>query len=204
VGLRRQWFGPSKEEVWRELAGQIGASYVEGGFWRGDKVEARVKEWTITLDTYTVSTGKVTIVYTRLRAPFVNPDGFLFQVYRAGVFSEFGKWLGAQDVIVGHQPFDTDFIVKASGEQTVRALLSNARIRERLEAQPNVHFGVEQGGGWLGPDLPEGVSELRFHCGGVIKDVALLRGLYELFAETLDELCRLGSAYADDPGVSYD
>ena len=48
----------------------------------------------MTLDTYAVFTGKVVIVYTRMRAPYVNPSGFRFTVYRKGLFSEIGKWLG--------------------------------------------------------------------------------------------------------------
>jgi hypothetical protein len=36
---------------------------------------------------------------------------------------------------------------------------------------------------------------------GVIKDVERLKHLYDLFGETLDELCRIGSAYQSDPGV---
>jgi hypothetical protein len=36
---------------------------------------------------------------------------------------------------------------------------------------------------------------------GLIKDVDRLKHLYDLFAETLDELCRIGSAYQSDPGV---
>ena len=51
------WFGPSKDEVWRQLSQEIGAEYVEGGFWKGKKVQARVGPWTITLDTYTESSG---------------------------------------------------------------------------------------------------------------------------------------------------
>ena len=27
------WFGPSKDEVWRQLSQEIGAEFVEGGFW---------------------------------------------------------------------------------------------------------------------------------------------------------------------------
>lgn len=84
----RKWFGPSREDVWRELTQQIDAQYVEGSFWRGDSVEATHGAWTITLDTYTVSTGKVTMIFTRLRAPFLNPDGFRFSVARAGVFRQ--------------------------------------------------------------------------------------------------------------------
>ena len=41
--------------------------------WKGDRVEAHVAPWTITLDTHTVSTGHSHITYTRMRAPYVNP-----------------------------------------------------------------------------------------------------------------------------------
>jgi hypothetical protein len=34
---------------------------------------------------------------------------------------------------------------------------------------------------------------------GIIKDLHHLRGLYDLFAEILDHLCHIGSAYEDDP-----
>ena len=47
------WFGPSKDEVWRKLSQEIGAEFVEGGFWKGSKVQAHVGPWTVTLDTQT-------------------------------------------------------------------------------------------------------------------------------------------------------
>lgn len=76
------WFGPSRGEVWRRLSNEIGADFVEGGFWKGGKVQAHVGLWTVTLDTYTESGGESSVTYTRMRAPFVNPDGFRFTVYR--------------------------------------------------------------------------------------------------------------------------
>jgi hypothetical protein len=56
--------------------------------------------------------------------------------------------------------------------------------------------------GWFGAKFPEGVDELRFLAGGIIKDVARLKQLYDLFAEVLNHLCRIGSAYEDDPGLT--
>ena len=53
MGFLRQPFGPSKEEIWRQLCTEIGAQYVDGGFWTDDKVQAHHGQWTITLDTYT-------------------------------------------------------------------------------------------------------------------------------------------------------
>src|SRR3954452_21245856 len=100
------WFGPSKDEVWRQLSQEIGAEYVEGGFWKGKKVQAHVGPWTITLDTHTESSGESSVTYTRLRAPYVNPDGFRFTIYRRGFFTDLGKLLGMQDIEVGEPEFD--------------------------------------------------------------------------------------------------
>jgi hypothetical protein len=49
--------------------------------------------------------------------------------------------------------------------------------------------------------FPAGVDELKFQVAGVIKDLDRLKLLYELFAETLDELCRMGSALDKTPPV---
>lgn len=194
-------FGPSQKEIWRQLSEDIHATYVDGGFWKGDKVQASHGQWTVTLDTYVVSTGKVTIVYTRMRAPYVNPDGFRFRVYRRGMFSDLGKLLGMQDVEIGHPEFDRDFIIKGSDEGKLRQLFANPRIRALIEGQKGIDFSVKDDEGWFGATFPEGVDELGFVVVGVIKDVERLKHLYELFGETLDELCRMGSAYDSDPGI---
>lgn len=79
-------FGPNQAEVWEKLCNEIGGTFIQGGLWKGNKVTVKVKEWTVTLDTYTVSTGKSSTVYTRMRAPYVNVDGFRFKVYRKSFF----------------------------------------------------------------------------------------------------------------------
>jgi hypothetical protein len=98
----RKLFGPSKEEVWQQLCNEIGAEYINNEIWKGDKVVAKVKDWTITLDTYTVSTGKSHVTYTRMRAPYVNADGFRFKIYRKNIFSGIGKYFGMKDLEIGY------------------------------------------------------------------------------------------------------
>ena len=194
-------FGPSKEEIWRQLCTELGAEYVQGGFWNRDKVQATHDEWTITLDTYVVSTGKTVMHFTRLRAPYVNPDHFRFTIYRRGLFSEIAKWLGMQDIVVGHEDFDRDFIIKGTEETKLRALFDNPKLRELIAAQPKIHLTVKDNEGRWGTDFPADTDELCFHVGGIIKDLERLKLLFELFAETLDQLCRIGSAYEHAPNV---
>jgi hypothetical protein len=202
MGMLRDIFGPSKKEVWMKLADEMGANYVDGGFWKGDKVEAVVGEWKIILDTYTVSTGKSSTTYTRMRAPYVNPDGFRFKIYRAGIFSEMGKVLGMQDIEVGCPEFDDAYIIKGENIEKVRELFSKDRIRELIQEQPEFYLEVKNDEGIFGPAFPLEVDELYFHVYGIVKDIETLKGLFEIFTEVLNQLCLIGSAYKDAPDVS--
>jgi hypothetical protein len=202
MSLLRSWFGSSREEIWEQLCARTGGHIVSGGFWKGDKVEIHHGQWTITLDLHSIQAGHTTLVYTRLRAPFVNRDGLQFTIYRKGAFTGVGKWFGMQDIEIGEPQFDEQFVIKGNHEQQVVALLANARIRELLAAQPDVFFTVKEDEGWFAAAFPEGVDELCFQVVGVIQDVERLKLLYDLFAETLDHLCRIGSAYENDPHVT--
>jgi hypothetical protein len=204
MSFLRNLFGPSRDEIWQQFAASVSGNFTEGGFWNGGKVEATHGQWTVTLDTYTVSTGKSSITYTRMRAPYVNPDGFQFNIYRRGIFSNIGKKLGMQDVTVGDPQFDEDFIIKGNDEAKLRRLFADEKIRELIDAQPDINFSVrdDEEKFWGGRNFPPGVDELYFQVTGVIKDVDRLKLLYDLFSETLDELCRMGSAYENNPGVN--
>jgi hypothetical protein len=199
------WFGPSKDEVWRQLSREIGAEFVNGGFWKGSKVQAQVGPWTVTLDTFTRhhqhQNHHSHTTYTRIRAPYVNPEGFRFTIYRKGFFSDLGKLLGMQDIEVGDPEFDEAFIIKGNDESKVRTLFDDPNLRRLVEAQPDIRLEVKDSDGWFGHSFPNDVDELHFQVVGVIKDVWRLKALFELFAAVLDRLCRIGSAYEQEPGV---
>ena len=192
-------FGPSNKEIWRQLSAEIGGEYVGG--WRGSKVHGSHGEWTVTLDTFVVPAGKAYIPFTRMRAPYVNPEGFRFTIYRKSIFSGIATALGMQDIRIGDSSFDDDFVIKGTHEDRVRTLFSSPRLRELIDAQRSIHLSVKDDEGWFGAKFPDGVDELYFAVPGVIADLERLKLLYELFAETLDRLCEIGSAYQRDPGV---
>jgi len=133
--MLRDLFGPSRDEIWRQFAAAVGGNMTEGGFLKGSsKVQAAHGQWMVTLDNYAVSTGKSTIIFTRMRAPYVNPDGFQFTIYRRGLFSDIGKWMGMQDVNVGVQQFDEDFVIKGNDEAKLRGIFADARFRDLISA----------------------------------------------------------------------
>jgi len=202
----RSLFGPSREEIWRQVAARVGGVVHEGGFLSGSsKLVARHGEWELTLDTYTTSSGtgndRQAHTHTRMRAPYVNADGFRFHIRRATVFSGLSAAFGFQDVEVGFEEFDREFVIKGTEPLALRRLFANPTVRDLLRRQPDVTLSVAEDEGWFGSSFPRGVDELRLTTADEVRDPELLRGMFDLFAAVLDQLCRIDSAYEDDPGV---
>ncbi|TCT17216.1 hypothetical protein EDC18_101514 [Natranaerovirga pectinivora] len=195
-------FGPSKEEVWKELCEEIKGTLINEGFWKGSRVEVQYKNWKIYLDTYTVSTGKSSITYTRLRAPFVHYRDFHFKIYeRFGIISDIGKALGMQDIEIGDSEFDKKYIIQGNNESIVKSILSNTRVKDLIYLQPRIKLETKNNEGIFGPNFKDNESQLYFLVTGVIKDVQLLKIIFELFSVLLDEMALQGVISEDTPSV---
>ena len=166
----------ARTRSWKQLANDLGAEFVPGGLLRGSKVVAQAGHATVTLDTYSVPSGDSSTTYTRIRAPLQNRDGFQFRVFREGLVGKIDKALGMQDLEIGIPEFDDVFVVQANNETKVRALLSNAKIRQRIQGEPSVHIGITKN------------NELHFEEKGVLSNLAKLKSLFELFFEVLNQL----------------
>ncbi len=199
--MLRGLFGPSKAEIWSQMAADIGASYIEGGWFKGDGVVYRHGEWKLVLDTYTVRRDKSSTTYTRMRAPFVNKDGLYFKIYREGFFSSVGKFFGMEDLEIGDPFFDESFVVKGNSHRQLLRLLSDEPLKNLINKQPRIHLEIRDDEGWFGPDFSDGVDELYFSRVGVMRDINELQALFELFTHTLTRLVQIDSAYEDDPNV---
>ncbi len=207
MGFLRTLFTPRYFDVWRRFAADTGAEFVEPGFWRRAKVRLRLNNWTLTLDTFTTehrhgphSHSRTT--YTRLRAPFVNPDGFHFIVHRHGMLSRLGKFLGWQDIEVGDTEFDRAFVVGSNDEFRVRSLLEDATLRRLLQARGSgIVLQVKDHEGWFGPRFPANADELYYHEPRLLDDPGQLAALHQLFIQLFAHLTRLGIIWEDDPGV---
>jgi len=113
--MRRQQLATA----WKQFANEIGAELIEGGFFRSSKVQARVKEWTVTLDTYSVSSGDSSENYTRIKTSIQDKDGFWFSIFRTGLVAKLDKALGAQKIDVGDPDFDQAFTIRSNNESKV-------------------------------------------------------------------------------------
>lgn len=196
----KQLFGPSKRDIWQQLSDEIDGEYIGDGFFDVPKVVARHEEWEITLDTHTVSSGKNKKTYTRIRAPYVSKNGFQFRIYRRSFFSNIGKFFGLQDIEVGYEEFDRDFIIQGNDPYKVELLFADPILRNLLLSIEKIDLSVKDGSGWFeSRKTIKPIDNLHFQVVGVIKDIEQLKLLFELFAETLEQLCDIGAAYDQEP-----
>lgn len=194
-------FGPSQNEIWAQLSEEVNGSFVKGSFFKGSRVEVSHEPWTIYLDTFSVSTGQTSVMYTRMRAPFINLHNLYFKIYKRGIFSEMGKLFGMQDIEVGYSDIDEDYIIKGNNETAIKNLLASSRIRNLIKEQPRFHLEIKESEGLFGPTLKQNERILYFQADRVITDVSLLKSLFNLFGEIMEELNRLGYASSERPSV---
>jgi hypothetical protein len=84
----------------------------------------------------------------------------------------------------------------------VRSLYNNARLRDLVTAQPKLRLVIQDDEGWFGAKYPPGVDVLVFDIADKIREVERLKGLYDVFAETLHQLSEMGLAGRGTGGVS--
>lgn len=194
-------FGPTQKETWTKVSEDLDATFVKGRFFKGSKVVAQEKKWTITLDTFAVHTGHATIPFTRMRAPFVGKDGFRFKISRRGVLSQLANLFRKKIVTAGIPDFDKKFVIQSNDEYKLRKLFAHEAIRELVDGHKDIHLEIKDDEGWTGPKFPSDVDELYFQASGIIKDNERLKSMFRLFAETLNQLVEIGSAYERTPDV---
>ncbi len=190
-------FGAHRDEIWRALQ-----AHLLDGRWDGAPLRVMSGPFAVTIDVHAELAGYATILLTRLRSAFVNPDQFRCRISRRTLLSAVASFFGAQDIEVGDAAFDREFVLQANQPEVLQRLLSDGALRAALLASPAQSVQVLDDEGWFGPEFPDGVDELRVEAAGRVTQPAQLEVLYGVFAEVLNRLCRLGAAYEDDPHMA--
>ncbi len=164
-----------RDEAWKQLASEVGGEFVKGALFRAAKVQAKVGQSLVTLDTYSVPSGDSSTTYTRMRAPFENKSGFQFSLRWEGLIGKLDKALGMQDIEVGDAEFDAQFIIQGQPVAAVQQLLANSALRQMLQQQKSIALRVKG-------------NELQLEVLGVVRDLERLRGLFNVFKETLKQV----------------
>ncbi len=124
--------------AWASAAERLGGRFTPlHGPWYNKKarnVRASIDGVEVLADHYTVSTGKSSTTYTRIRATAAAPAGMELQIFRKHALSGLGQALGFQDVRTGHERFDEEFTVKSNTPDLVPVWLGQEVRRAVVRA----------------------------------------------------------------------
>ncbi len=205
-----------QEAAWKQLATEVGGELItrreRGRRFLGRHLQlavvAKVGTSPIALD-LKMEAGADTVpswLVTRIRAPYVARDTFTFSVKRlrarlsdGALLHGMAKLSGRHKVEAGDLGFDRDFLITANDTDKVRALLADPKIRGLVQSQPSLDLAAARPGWRLFKRSSQRLSVLRFEEEGVITDVDRLKSLFELFRETLNQLCQIGAASQEEP-----
>jgi len=205
-----------QEAAWKQLSTEIGGELItrreRGRRFLGRHMQlavvAKAGGFPIALD-LKMEAGADTVpswFVTRIRAPYVARDTFSFSIKRlqarltdGALLRGMAKLSGRHKVEAGDLSFDRDFLITANDTAKARALLADPRIRGLIQAQPSLDISAARPAWRLFKKSSQRISVLRFEEEGVITDVQRLKSLFELFQETLNQLCQIGSAFAEEP-----
>lgn len=180
--------GIKTKEAWSGFANQYGAQFIDGGLFKGMRVEYTYKHWPFYLDTFTVSTGRSSSTYTQVRALFVGTSDFYFKLNRKSVFSKLAKKLGKEYVESGDAAFDETFVIKSNDAEKAEALFSSQALREQMLSIKKVRLSIKNNEGKFGRDYQNMGKELYFYADGIVKDTELLTKWFDMLKITLDEM----------------
>lgn len=191
-------FHEHRYEIWQQLRKNLD----EKRDWDGSLIRIQHGPFEIVLDVHAELEGMASRVITRLRAPYLNKDNFRFRIKRSNWMTTLATMLGSADVEFGDSEFDKEFVLQSNNEHLLRRLLNRPEIRKELIDSQICRMEVRPNEGTFGPEFPEGVDELYVEADGRLTNIDQLERLYEAFADVLDRLCQVGSAYEDDSGLT--
>lgn len=135
---------------WRAFAAARGLHYAPGptrlfGETPG-RMDGAFDGLGFTIDQYSVSSGKSSHTYSRVRARAARPVGAgRVSVYDEYALSGLGSLLGLQDVVVGVPAFDARFVVKAERDDDARQVLDPQACHAFLGFPRALRFTLEAG-----------------------------------------------------------
>lgn len=172
----------ARRRAWSEFADSVGLFFDQGGALGSNmKVTGTYRGRQAVLDTFTRTSGtgdnRHTTTYTRLMMTVNNPANVALTLDREGVFSKVGKALGMKDIQTGDSELDKHLIIKGQPEATVRAILSNSYLRQKLLQTRSI-------------DIDVSMNQIHFQKQGFEKNPEVLTSWFDLLASLADAIER--------------
>ncbi|MBS1956827.1 MAG: hypothetical protein JST89_21740 [Cyanobacteria bacterium SZAS-4] len=181
------------KSVWMDLADEAKGDFLEEN--NVARVRVPMTPWTVTFEMH--SKGKN---HSKILLPFEAKTDFEFEIYNRNWVADAQKKFGLQDIIVGYEDFDRDFIIKGNDESKVKKLYSSETLREMIQLQKAVRLGIQTKGALKQyGQVPPGIHVLAFEEDDAINSFDRLISLLELFRASMTQLCEMGVASTADP-----
>ncbi|MBI2810186.1 MAG: hypothetical protein HYX67_05080 [Candidatus Melainabacteria bacterium] len=182
------------KSVWMDLADEAKGEFLEDN--NVARVRVPMTPWTVTFEMH--SKGKN---HSKILLPFETKSDFEFEIYNRSWVADAQKKFGLQDIIVGYEDFDRDFIIKGNDESKVKKLYSSETLREMIQLQKAVRLGIHTKGALKQyGQVPAGIHVLAFEEDDAINSFDRLISLLELMRASMTQLCEMGVASTAEPG----
>lgn len=190
----------SRKVLIQEYCNNLNGTYKEGGFGQGPMMIISHNHYEIVFDYHVVNRGNSSATYTRVRSVFKNNKDYTLKVAKQGFIAKIGKAFGGQDIEIGDEIFDEEYVVKSNDELLTTKLLNEFDVKSRLNFRKNFHFDVVHKN-MMGIKCVDGESGLYFSMIGKLRHEVEVINLIELFKFTLDKLVDLQIIDESLPGT---
>ncbi|HEY9676594.1 MAG TPA: hypothetical protein V6C76_01230 [Drouetiella sp.] len=186
------------KSVWMDLADEAKGEFTENN--GVARVRIPMAPWTVTFEC-SHSKGKD---HSRILLAYDAKSDFVFDIYNRSWLADAQKTLGMQDIVVGYDEFDRDYIIKGSDINKVKQLFSFENIREMIQLQKAVRLGVRKDAAAKAfGKVPSGVHVLVFEEEEAINSFDRLVSLLELFRAVMTQLTELKVAGVSEPEFDF-
>jgi hypothetical protein len=196
--------GPSRDEILQRIAINTNGEFKKGKMFKSSCIKYTHEYWCYYLDDYSIQAGNVPIIYTRLRAPFINKKGFDLTIYKKTIFSNIAKTLGGQDIATGDPDFDEEWIVKGSSEELVKSILNYGNIRELIKNEEKLKIEIKRVEGKDNKVNQSTESQITFLVQDYMKDEDRTINLIRLIESLLDAFLVNGITVNESPCSIYE
>ncbi len=136
---------------------------------------------------------------TTVHTSYTPRGGFQFAIHPQKWLDGFKKLAGMQDIIVGHEDFDKQFVIKGNDEALVKKLFEDPAVIEILLDEPTVQLWAHCENTDSAPSsraLHKGQNQLSLRVQGAVDDFERMKAIYKLKHRILDKLVHIGVAEA--------
>jgi hypothetical protein len=199
-------FKPETKKNWQQLASEIGAEFVYGGFWNDDKIILNYRKTKIILDTYTTGTAKNKTTYTRIKSEYISTNGFTFSISSESFFTHLIKRIGFNDIEIGDFKFDDKMYIKTYNEEKVKTFFVSPILKKEvfdIVKGSNSSLSINRAETFF--FYTEGETSNPFYIilikRRVESDIEILKSWFDLCKITLDRLIEIGEAEDANPDI---